>query len=91
MRELESRIGRDDLGNVGSCTVKEPVRQLDLCCDCQRQRRQARQGVVPPFAPSKGMETLEHMDRVKADIRETSRVKFSTVPGWTRPMLSFHP
>jgi hypothetical protein len=32
--ELESRVGRDDLGDVGSRSVKRPVGQVDLCHEC---------------------------------------------------------
>ena len=51
------------------------------------------------LAPSKNQfakwtsEVVQHYLRRSqaADIRETSLVKFSTVPGCTNPKLSFHP
>lgn len=76
VRELEGRVGRDDLCDIRPGTIEEPVGQVHLCGEVS----------ASPLSPLSSFSTLhsEHL-------RETSRVKFSTVPGWTRPMLSFHP
>lgn len=70
MSELECWVGGNDFSDIGPCSIKEPICQVNLYSSLDR---------------------LIYFTEYMSDVRDTSLVKFSTVPGCTNPKLSFHP